>query len=654
MTQKLYQEKIEILKKWAYAYYVEDNPLATDEEYDKLYHEVLDYETANPSEVAEDSPTKRVGGVLRDEFTKATHIKRMWSMEDVFNTEEVQEWLDRTVKNVGEVKYFCEPKFDGASMNLLYENGVLVRAITRGDGVIGEEVTDNVRTIRSVPLSIDYQGQIEIRGEVVIRKDDFEIINKEREKEGENSFANPRNAAAGSLRQLDSSITAKRRLVFYPWGLGEESLTQSNLSEKMDFIYDLGFLKPPYTKACNSIEEIEEFYHFLISKRDEIPMMMDGMVVKVDDTIKQEQLGYTVKVPKWMCAYKFPAMEKVTKVNAITIQVGRTGVLTPVAEVEPVNLEGAMIARATLHNYDEIERKGLKIGDSVILIRSGDVIPKITKVLDDRRDGSEVEIVRPTVCPTCKSEVLDEGTLIKCQNMDCPDRVVNSIIHFAKKGSMNIDGLGSRIVEMLVTEGKIKDILGLYALKFEDMEGMEGFKEKRINKLLDAIKDSKGTTLAKVLSAMGIEHIGAVAGKSIALEFGLALVDAKEEELEAIDGIGAEMAASFVEFMRVNREFVLKLFDEIKPTVEEKVEAVENPFKDKVVVLTGSMSVSRGIVKEMLEKLGAKVSGSVSKKTDFLIYGEDAGSKLAKAEKLGVTTLTEEAMRDMLISKKGE
>ena len=648
MTHKLYLAKNETLKKWAYAYYVDDNPIATDEEYDKLYHEVLDYEMANPREVAEDSPTKRVGGVVREEFNKATHIKRMWSMEDVFTTEEVQEWLDRVVKNVGETKYFCEPKFDGASMNLLYENGSLVRAITRGDGVIGEEVTDNVRTIRSVPLTIEYQGQIEIRGEVVIRKDDFEEINKERLKERGTLFANPRNAAAGSLRQLDSSITAKRRLVFYPWGLGQDSLEEKNLSEKMAFVYELGFLKPPYTKACNSIDEIEEFYHFLIAKRDEIPMMMDGMVVKVDEVVKQEQLGYTVKVPKWMCAYKFPALEKVTKVNSITIQVGRTGVLTPVAEVEPVDLEGAMIARATLHNFDEIERKGLKIGDSVILIRSGDVIPKITKVLADRRDGTEVEIVRPTLCPTCQSEVLDEGTLIKCQNMDCPDRVVNSIIHFAKKGSMNIDGLGSRIVEMLVEEGKIKDILGLYALSFEDMEGMEGFKEKRINKLLDAIKDSKGTSLAKVLSAMGIEHIGAVAGKSIALEFGLGMVDVTEEQLEAIDGIGGEMAASLVEFMQVNREFVLKLFEVIEPTVEEKVEAVENPFKDKTVVLTGTMSVGRGVIKEILEKLGAKVSGSVSKKTDFLIYGEEAGSKLTKAEKLGVTTLTEEAMRGML------
>ena len=648
MINEEYLEKTEQLKKWAYAYYVEDNPIATDEEYDKLYHEVLDYETANPSEALDDSPTKRVGGVVRDEFSKATHIKRMWSMEDVFTTDEVQEWLNRVEKNVGKSTYFCEPKFDGASMNLLYEDGKLVRAITRGDGVVGEEVTDNVRTIRSVPLSIDYEGQIEIRGEVVIRKDDFEIINRERLDENEQPFANPRNAAAGSLRQLDSSVTAKRRLVFYPWGLGKNSLEHKNLSEKMGFVYEKGFLEPPYAKACNTIEEIEDFYQFLISKRDEIPMMMDGMVIKVDEVILQEDLGYTVKVPKWMCAYKFPAVEKVTKVNAITIQVGRTGVLTPVAEVDPVDLDGAVIARATLHNFDEIERKGLMIGDSVILIRSGDVIPKITKVLEDRRDGSEVAIERPTECPTCHTEVLDEGTLIKCQNLDCPDRIVNSIIHFAKKGCMNIDGLGSKIVEILVNEGRIKDILGLYHLKYGDLEGLEGFKEKRINKLLDAITDTKGVSLHRLISAMGIEHIGEVAGKSLALEFGLNIVDASQEQVVAIDGIGEEMANSLLEFMRVNKEEVLKLFGVVQPTVEEKVEAEENPFKDKTVVLTGSMSVSRGVVKEMLEKLGAKVSGSVSKKTDFLIYGDDAGSKYDKAVKLGVEVLTEGEMRGMV------
>ncbi|MCW8820925.1 MAG: NAD-dependent DNA ligase LigA, partial [Sulfurovum sp.] len=320
----------------------------------------------------------------------------------------------------------------------------------------------------------------------------------------------------------------------------------------------------------------------------------------------------------------------------------------PVAEVEPVEVEGAVISRATLHNFDEIERKGLMVGDSVILIRSGDVIPKITKVLIDRRDGSEVAIERPTKCPTCKSELLDEGTLIKCQNLDCPDRVVNSIIHFAKKGCMNIDGLGSKIVEILVKEHKIEDILGLYHLKFEALEGMEGFKEKRIQNLLDAIATTKGVPLYRLIFAMGIEHIGEVASRALALEFGLDIVNATFEEVVSLDGIGEEMANSLLEFMRVNHDFVLKLFETIQPTVEEKIEAIENPFKDKTVVLTGSMSVSRGKVKEMLEKLGAKVSGSVSKKTDYVVYGEDAGSKLTKAESLGVNTLSEDEMRAML------
>jgi len=900
MTNKEYLKKIEILKKWAYAYYVEDNPIATDEEYDKLYHEVLDYETANPTEVVEDSPTKRVGGVVRDEFSKAKHIKRMWSMEDVFDTEEVQEWLDRTVKNVGECTYFCEPKFDGASMNLLYEEGKLVRAITRGDGVVGEEVTDNVRTIRSVPLSIDYKGQIEIRGEVVIRKDDFEIINKEREAEGEQVFANPRNAAAGSLRQLDSSITAKRRLVFYPWGLGENSLIQSKLSEKMDFVYDLGFLEPPYAQECNSIEEIEAFYHKLIANRDEIPVMMDGMVIKVDDVHLQEDLGYTVKVPKWMCAYKFPSVEKVTKVNAITLQVGRTGVITPVAEIEPVKLDGAMISRATMHNFDEIERKGLMIGDSVILIRSGEVIPKIIKVLTDRRNGSEIAIERPIECPTCHSEVLDEGTLIKCQNLDCPDIALGSIKYFASKGCMNIDGLGEKIVEQLIAKNIIRDILDLYKMTYQDLEELEGFKEKSINNLLNSIEQTKGTECWRFLRALGIEHVGEVASKTIcktigidslvipkevlfglkefgiemansyvnfmhtneqlvkemvkiinpicpnpsyevdevkimnalfkvdglgdsslkkineyftfyslkmidedninisdkakqlfnnkfvleeerykkllqssvikrkrlvesikngevltikytngsqpntlrkiiprniednklhayhlerlksyfideitiygldeneidndiwydeskpqsiekeysipnlkeinlkcekncscwefidALKiplfgednsklicnnYGLEFVNLTYDELITIDGLGVNKANSFSNYMSKNKDTVLNLLNEYTPIAEERQEAEENLFKDKTVVLTGSMSVSRGVVKEMLEKLGAKVSGSVSKKTDYVIYGDDAGSKLTKAESLGVDTLTEDEMRGMV------
>ena len=648
MTYDQYVKKVETLKKWAYAYYVEDNPIATDEEYDRLYHEVLDYENAYPDKAREDSPTRRVGGVVRDEFSKAKHIKRMWSMEDVFSNEEVQEWLDRVEKNVGACDYLCEPKFDGASMNLLYDDGKLIRGITRGDSVVGEEVTDNVRTIRSVPLAIDYTGLIEIRGEVLIRKDDFEKINEERLKEGETPFANPRNAAAGSLRQLDSSVTAKRRLVFYPWGIGENMLEQKRLSEKMAFVYEQGFLKPPYQQESYTIDEIEAFYQFLISKRDAIPMIMDGMVIKVDEIKKQEELGYTVKFPKWMCAYKFPAVEKVTQIRAITLQVGRTGVITPVAEIEPVNIEGAMVRRVTLHNFDEIERKDIRIGDHVIIIRSGDVIPKITKVLTDRRTGDEIPVERPTHCPTCGSELLDEGALIKCQNLECPDRVVNSIIHFAKKGCMDIDGLGSKIVEQLVKEGKIHDILDLYTLRYEDLAGLEGFKEKKINNLLSAIAATKGAPLHRLINAMGIEHIGEVASKALALEFGLGIVDATFDQLVAIDGIGEEMANSLLEFMRVNREKVPKLFEVIQPAVEEKVEAADNPFKGKTVVLTGTMSESRGKIKEMLEILGAKVSGSVSKKTDFVIYGEDAGSKLTKAESMSVVTLTEDEMRKML------
>ena len=604
MTKQTYQTKIQTLKAWAEAYYVDDSPVATDEEYDRLYHEVLEYESTNPTEILDDSPTRRVGGVVRDEFTKAEHIRRMWSMEDVFSPIEVQEWIERVEKNVGQCDYFCEPKFDGASMNLLYEGGKLIRAITRGDGVVGEEVTDNVRTIRSVPLSIDYEGQIEIRGEVVIRKDDFDIINRERLDEGEVPFANPRNAAAGSLRQLDSSVTAKRRLVFYPWGIGENSLTQSRLSERMDFVYDLGFLKPPYSQACNTLEEIEEFYQHLIAKRDAIPMVMDGMVVKVDDTSLQEELGYTVKYPKWMCAYKFPATEKVTKVNAITLQVGRTGVITPVAEVEPVEIEGAVIARATLHNFDEIERKGLMIGDSVILIRSGDVIPKITKVLTDRRDGTEVAISRPTTCPTCHSELLDEGTLIKCQNLDCPDIAVGSIKYFASKGCMNIDGLGEKIIEQLISKNIIRDILDLYKMTYQDLEKLEGFKEKSINNLLNNIEQTKGTECWRLLRALGIEHIGEVASKTICKIVGIDSLHIPKEVLMGLNEFGVEMANSYSNFMHTNQKLVKEMIAIINPVCPRPTLKI-NELKI-IILLFKIEGLSESIIKRIIKYFGLK------------------------------------------------
>ncbi len=650
MTQQQYKEKVDILKAWAKAYYVDDNPIATDEEYDKLNREVLGFEQQNPTLVDPNSPTQRVGGVVLEGFEKANHLSRMWSQEDIFNTEELEDWIKRASKVVDRdsMQFVCEPKFDGASLNIIYENGILKQAITRGDGTTGEDVTVNVKTIQSIPLTIPYDGLIEIRGEVVIKKDDFLKINQERLANGEPTFANPRNAAAGSLRQLDSSITAKRKLFFNVWGVGQNSLEFSKSSEVINFIHSFGFAKPPIQTLCTTVEEIEAVYHEIIKQRDTISMGLDGMVIKIDSLEAQSDLGYTVKFPRWSCAYKFPAVEKTTKLLDIILQVGRTGAITPVAVVEPTLIDGSTVSRATLHNFDEIKRLDLKIGDEVIIIKSGDIIPKITKVFTDRRDGSEKEITPPTNCPKCDSELLVEDILIKCQNLDCPSRVVNSIIYFASKNCMNIDGLGNKIVELLVNKEKIKDVLDLYSLRYEDLDGLESFKEKKINNLLHAIEATKKSELHRVINALGIEHIGEVASKQIALEFGLNILDVTFEQLEQLDGFGEQMAQSLLEFIRVNRDIIEKLFAIIQPTVQEKKIIDENPFKDKTVVLTGTMSVSRGVIKEELENLGAKVSGSVSKKTDYVIYGEDAGSKYDKAVSLGVKTLTEVEYKELL------
>ncbi|MAD41693.1 MAG: DNA ligase (NAD(+)) LigA [Arcobacter sp.] len=648
MTNNKYNEKIEKLIKWAHAYYVEDNPQASDEEYDLLSRECLAYEQENPTLSHPNSPNKRVGGFVLEGFNKANHLSRMWSQEDVFNTKELEDWINRAKKVNTNLEFYCEPKFDGASLNLIYENGLLKQAITRGDGSTGEDITNNVKTIHSIPLKIEEKSLLEIRGEIVIKKADFEKINQDRLKNNEALFANPRNAAAGSLRQLDPSITAKRKLFFNVWGIGENSLEFDKNSEMMNYIYSLGFAKPPMTTKTKTVEGIEKLYHEIIAARNDIEMMLDGMVIKIDDLETQEELGHTVKFPRYSCAYKFPAVEKTTKIVNIIQQVGRTGVITPVAIVEPTLIDGSTVERASLHNYDEIARLDLRIHDEVIIIKSGDIIPKITKVFTDRRDGTQEVIQRPTQCPQCQSELLDEGTLIKCQNLDCPSIVANSIIYFASKNCMNIDGLGIKIVEQLVSEKKIYDILDLYSLTYEKLQDLEGFKEKKISNLLNSIENTKGTTLHRVINALGIEHIGEVASKQICLEFGLNVINIDFDSLVALDGIGEQMANSFTEFMRVNNGLVLKLLDIIKPIIEVKVEIQENNFKDTTVVLTGTMSVSRGVIKKQLEALGAKVGSSVSKKTDYLIYGEDAGSKYDKAIDLKVKTLTEDEMNALI------
>ena len=648
MTNNEYDLNIEKLISWAKAYYVYDNPIATDEEYDKLSRLCLAYEQENPQLSHAKSPNKRIGGFVLEGFEKASLLSPMWSQEDVFNTKELEDWIKRAEKVNTDLEFYCEPKFDGASLNLIYENGLLKQAITRGDGSVGEDVTNNVRTIHSIPLQIEEKSLLEIRGEIVIKKTDFEKINEQRAKNNEQLFANPRNAAAGSLRQLDPNITAKRKLFFNVWGVGENSLDFTKISDMMEYIYSLGFAHPPMTSVSNSIQGIEELYHKIIESRNSIEMMLDGMVVKINDIETQSELGFTVKFPRFSCAYKFPAVEKTTKVLNILQQVGRTGVVTPVAVVEPTLIEGSTVEKASLHNYDEIARLDLRINDEVIIIKSGDIIPKITKVFTDRRDGSQIEIQRPTTCPECSSELLDEGTLIKCQNLDCPSIVINSIIYFASKNCLNIDGLGNKIVEILVKEKKIYDILDLYSLKYEDLENLEGFKEKKINNLLNAIEKSKNSPLNRVINGLGIEHIGEVASKQICLEFGLNVINIDYDSLVALDGIGEQMANSFCKFMKINKEIVEKLIAIINPTVEEKVEVEENIFKGKTMVLTGTMSVSRGDIKNKLEALGAKISSSVSKKTDYVVYGEDAGSKYDKAIELKVAVLTEDEMNSMI------
>ncbi len=644
-----YKKAVETLNLYAHHYYVLDDPITTDEIYDKLYHEVVAYEEQNPNDKLSNSPTLRVGDVIRDGFSKAKHLSRMWSLEDIFDKEGLESWLTKTYKLDENISFYCEPKFDGASLNLIYDKGVLVQGITRGDGSIGEEITDNVKTIRSIPLSIDYDGLIEIRGEVVIFKDEFEKINESRLANGEALFANPRNAAAGSLRQLDSSVTASRNLVFLPYGVGENTLEHKLLSDKMEYIYELGFKKPPERKTCKAYAEIQAIYDVMVQDRDSYSMMLDGMVIKVNEITSQIDMGYTVKNPRFSVAYKFPAIEKITTVKEIILQVGRSGAVTPVAIVEPTDIEGVVVERATLHNFDEIARKDIRIGDKVIILRSGDVIPKIIKVLEHERDGSELKYVRPSLCPVCESELLDEGVLLKCQNLSCEARVVNSIYYFASKPCLNIDGLGTKIVEALFNSGLVKSVVDLFDLTLEKLLELEGFKEKKSQNLLNSLENAKGCEYWRFVNSLGIEHVGEVASKTLSEAFGFTFIDATKEEIVACDGIGEEMAESVLEFVRVNRETILTLQDILKPLEPVKrEEAEDNVFKAKTVVLTGSMSESRGVIKEMLESLGAKVSGSVSKKTDFVIYGDDAGSKYDKAMNLGVTCLTEDEMREKL------
>lgn len=644
-----YQEATALLTKMAYQYYVLDNPIASDEEYDTLYHQLKTYEEQNPNCIISTSPTQRIGNKLLDGFEKYKHIERMWSLDDIFESSKLEEWVNRIYKTYPEAVFTCSPKFDGASLNLYYENGILKNAATRGDGIEGELVTQNAKTIQSVPLEIPYKKPIEIRGEVVITKEDFEKINEERLQNGESLFANPRNAAAGSLRQLDPKITAKRKLKFVPWGMGKNELQTGSFFEFLNTILSYGFYQTPFVTLCKNAQEIQSLYESLIQKRQDYSIMLDGMVIMLDSLQGQKQMGFTIKSPRFACAYKFPAIEKTSKILSVTLQVGRTGVITPVAELTPVEIEGAMISRATLHNYSEIQKKDIRINDRVIIIRSGDVIPKIIKPIVELRDGSEIIIERPTQCPECGSEVLIEDIFIRCQNLSCKARVKESIVYFASRKALNIEGLGERIVDQLFEEKLISNILDLYSLKIEDLLPLEGWQEKKAQNLINSIKATKKVQLWRLLNALGIEHIGEGASKKLALNFGRGVFEASIDNINAIDGFGKEMANSIIDFGVVNKALIQNLFDIIDPIEPDKTNITPaSSFANKTIVLTGSLSKPREEIASFLESLGAKMTSSVSKKTNLLIYGENAGSKLEKANDLMIKSINEAEFMQIL------
>lgn len=645
MSEAEYLKAVETLNIWAKAYYTQDNPLATDIEYDVLYKKVETFENEFPDLKVSYSPTNRVGDAVSEGFEKINHKAKMWSMEDIFDDNELLAWLERGEK--AGLEFFVEPKFDGASLNLTYENGILISAGTRGNGETGENVTQNAKVINSIPLQIDYKEKIEIRGEVVIAKSDFDALNDERANSGENLFANPRNAAAGSLRQLDSAVVKSRHLKFFPWDVGENSLNFKKHSEIMEFVRNLGFLKDDFVRVCASLADLRKAYVDLHEMRERKDILMDGMVIRINELTKCENMGYTIKFPRFMVAYKFPPVEKATKLIDINLQVGRTGVITPVGVLEPVNIDGATVRNATLHNFDEIARLGLMKGDIVSIIRSGDVIPKITGVFGARRNGSETPIKRPEFCPVCGSRLLVEDIFIRCQNLTCKARIVNSLIYFCSKKCMNIDGLGEAIINTLFEKGKIVNISDIYTLKADDLEGLEGFKDKKIANLLASIENSRISPLYRFITALGIEHIGEVAARKIAEIFGENWLNASFDEILKIDGFGEAMAKSFVGFCEINREKIENLLSFLHLSAQ-KTEISQNVFTKKTVVITGTLSISRDEMKEKLIKMGANVTNSVSKKTDFVLFGKDAGSKLEKAKMLGVKMISEDEFKEML------
>jgi len=634
----MYLEKVEQLIIWARYYYVNDNPLASDEEYDKLYRVVLAYEKEHPTKIHPNSPTQKVGDIVSTGFNKKEHLTRMWSQQDIFDTTELVTWMTKLEEQHGKQSYTCEPKFDGLSLDLIYDNGRLQSAVTRGDGIIGDDVTVNAKTIKSIPLAIPYKKLIEIRGEVVIHKKDFDVLNKERDSRGEELFANPRNAAAGSIRVLDSKIASKRKLTFYPWGLGVNNLDKPLLTTVLDFIYSLGFKENPVSYICEDLKCIQFAYNDIISKRNDISVGLDGMVIKVNSIAKHHEIGYTKKHPKWACAYKFPAVEKTTTILDIINQVGRTGIITPVAILTDTLIDGSTVNRVTLHNYKEIARKDIQIGDQIILIKSGDIIPKITKIFKDRR-AFDNPTIPPVICPNCKHDLIEDGSYLRCINVNCSARLKSSIVFYGSREQLNIDGLGPAVVDDLVSNKLITNVLDLYSLTYDDLIKLDGYKETKVNNLLKAIENSKGSEYYKLIAALGIPTVGRTVSKKLQDAFGMHMLDVTSRDLLEIDGIGEEITNNFFSFLKNNSEFIMNIVNVVAPVVSPKIQT-DSIFNNKIVVLSGTMPSGKAAIHDKITSLGGLVKGSLTKDTDYLITNDTSGAKYKKAIELNISIIS--------------
>lgn len=664
MIQKASEERInelkELLTRYGYEYYTLDNPTVSDFEYDKLMRELIELETENPALVTPDSPTQRVGGEISEGFEQVEHAVQMQSLADVFSKEELFEFdaRVRSALETNSVEYVTEMKIDGLSVSLEYIDGIFTRGSTRGNGFTGEDITQNLKTVKSIPLKLkETLPFLEVRGEVFMPQKSFIKLNEQREASGEPLFANPRNAAAGSLRQLDSKIAAERGLDIFIFNVQQiQGKTFKTHRESIDFLKALGFKTIPGNSVFGGIDAAYQEVMRIGEERGNLSFDIDGAVIKVNSLADRDRLGSTSKTPKWAAAYKFPAEQQQTKLLDIVLQVGRTGVVTPNAVLEPVRIAGSTVSRATLHNIDNIKSKDIRIGDTVIIQKAGDIIPAVTEVITSMRNGTEKPFEMPDICPVCKAPLTrEEGeAAVRCTNSNCGAQQLRSIIHFVSKPAMDIDGLGAAVVEQLLDEGLIKDCADIYSLKFDDLTDLERFGAKSAQNLINAISASKEQGLDRVLVGLGIRMIGSRAAQILAAEYknidALALACANIDELSAIPEIGEKMAASLNAYFSQDKssDIIARLKSAgVKMTYEAQLSS--DNLSGKTFVLTGTLpTLKRSEAKTLIESNGGKVSGSVSKKTDYLVAGEEAGSKLEKATSLGVTVISEEDLLKML------